>query len=95
MCERNTLQRCIQPADTTRKGGSSVSCGRPCQGQTGEHLLRASNAAGGMFWATWSLTRARREAKGSLELLGRGPEQDLVHIHILRLAHGEGDRPSE
>ncbi len=30
---------------------------------------------------------------GSLELLTRGPEQDLVHVHLLRLAHGEGDGP--
>jgi hypothetical protein len=31
------------------------------------------------------------EARGSLELLARGPEQDLVHVHLLRLADGEGD----
>jgi len=30
-----------------------------------------------------------------LELLARGPEQDLVHVHLLRLAHGEGDCPRE
>ncbi len=34
-----------------------------------------------------------RQARGSLVLLARGPEQDLVHIHLLRLAHGEGDGP--
>ena len=35
------------------------------------------------------------EAKGGSELLARGPEQDLVHVHLLRLAHGEGDCPRE
>src|SRR5712692_1575867 len=29
------------------------------------------------------------------ELLARGPEQDLVHVHLLRLAHGEGDHACE
>src|SRR2546427_11508542 len=33
----------------------------------------------------------RYEARGSLQLLARGPEQDLVHVHLLWLAHGEGD----
>ncbi len=36
-----------------------------------------------------------REARESLELLARGPEQDLVHVHLLRLAHGVGDCPRE
>ncbi len=36
-----------------------------------------------------------RSARRSLELLARGPEQDLVHVHLLRLADGEGDCPRE
>ncbi len=32
-------------------------------------------------------------SQGSLELLVRGPEQDFVRVHLLRLAHGEGDCP--
>src|SRR6266567_8580980 len=31
----------------------------------------------------------------SLQLLARGPEQDLVHVPFLGLAHGESDDPSE
>ena len=31
--------------------------------------------------------------KGSLQLLACGPEEDLVHVHILRLADGKDDRP--
>src|SRR5690348_405213 len=31
--------------------------------------------------------------QGYLEFLARGPEQDLVHIHVLRLADREGDHP--
>src|SRR5437763_2052446 len=34
-------------------------------------------------------------ARGSLQFLARGPEQDLVHVHLLRLAHGEDDGPRE
>jgi len=30
-----------------------------------------------------------------LEFLARGPEEDLVHVHLLRLAHGEDDCPRE
>src|SRR6266571_6459474 len=30
-----------------------------------------------------------------LQVLARGPEQDLVHVHVLRLADGEGDGPRE
>ena len=29
----------------------------------------------------------------ALQLLSRRPEQDLVHVHVLRLAHGERDCP--
>jgi hypothetical protein len=45
--------------------------------------ISSSNAAGGMLWATWSLTRHEHEGKGSLDLLARGPEQDLVHEYPL------------
>src|SRR2546425_3939934 len=31
----------------------------------------------------------------SLELLARGPVQDLVYVHVFRLGHGECDCPRE
>jgi len=63
-----------------------------------------SRAARGAITA--ALTHATRRGSGllllgalssstSLELLARGPEQDFVHINLLRLAHGEGDCPRE
>jgi hypothetical protein len=51
--------------------------------------ISSSNAAGGMLWATWSLTRHEHEGKGSLDLLARGPEQDLVHEYPLFEAEAE------
>src|SRR5574337_2185720 len=36
----------------------------------------------------------RPQAENS-ELLARGPEQDLVDVHVLRLADGEGHGPCE
>lgn len=30
-------------------------------------------------------------SQGNLDLLARGPEQNLIHVHLFRLAHGEGD----
>ena len=36
-----------------------------------------------------------RGLHGWSQFLARGPEQALVHVHLLRLAHGEGDCPRE
>jgi hypothetical protein len=41
------------------------------------------------------LLPSNRKARGSLQLLARGPEQDLVHVPILRLAHRERDDSRE
>ena len=34
-------------------------------------------------------------ARGNLQFLARGPEQNFIYVYILRLAHGEDDGPNK
>src|SRR5437867_787015 len=92
----------VAPCQCFSPGGNQItSPGRTCSIGSPQRWARPQPAVTIRVWPSGWVCHAVR-APGSnvtlaptLQLLTRRPIQDLVDVHVLRLADGERDRPGE